>query len=111
MSRRAVNPSSGNVFADLGLADAEETMTKAKLALRIVGIIRERKLSQTAAGQILDVDQPKVSALIRRKLDGFSTERLFRFLNALGRDVEISIRPKPQGTKRAHVRVLAATES
>ena len=61
----------------------------------------------------LDVQatQPTISALIRGKLDGFSTERLFLFLNALGRDVEIFIRPKPQGTKRARVRVFAATES
>ena len=111
MHKREVVSSSGNVFADLGLADAEETMAKAKLALRIVDIIRERKLSQTRAGQILEVDQPKISALIRGKLDGFSTERLFRFLNALGRDVEIFIRPKAQGSKRARVRIFAATES
>ena len=111
MNKRKVIASSGNVFADLGLADAEETMAKTKLALRIVEIIRERKLSQAKAGQLLEVDQPKISALIRGKLDGFSTERLFRFLNALGRDVEIFIRPKPQGTKQARVRVFAATES
>ena len=55
-----------------------------KAVVGIVEIIRERKLSQSAAGRILEVDQPKVSALIRGKLDGFSTERLFRFLNALG---------------------------
>lgn len=111
MTKRQVTPGSGNVFADLGLADAEEAMAKAKLALRIVEIIHERKLTQTKAAQILQIDQPKVSALIRGKLDGFSTERLFRFLNALGRDVEIFIRPQAQGSKQARVRVFAATES
>ena len=111
MNNRQVIASSGNVFADLGLPDAEEAMAKAKLALRIVEIIRDRKLTQAQAGQILEVDQPKISGLIRGKLDGFSIERLFRFLNALGRDVEIFIHPKSQGAKKARVRIFAATES
>ena len=107
MPKTSVKPASGNVFADLGLADGDELLVKAELALRICEFIGERKLSQTRAAKLLGVDQPKVSALMRGKLDGFSTERLFRFLNALGRDVEIIIRPK---AKKAHVRVLAATD-
>lgn len=110
MTKMKITESGGNVFADLGLPDAEEYMAKTKLALRIVEIIRDRKLSQTRAAQILGVDQPKISALIHGKLDGFSVERLFRFLIALGRDVEILIRPKPVGAKDAHLRVLAAIE-
>jgi predicted XRE-type DNA-binding protein len=111
MSKTEVTLSSGNVFADLGLANAEERLAKAELALRIVDIARSRGLSQAAAAELMHVDQPKVSALMRGRLDGFSTDRLFRFLNALGRDVEISIRPKRRGSKKGTVRVLAATES
>ena len=92
-TNEVVEESSGNVFADLGIANPEEWLAKAELARRIAAIIAECKLTQTRAAAVLGVDQPKVSALLRGKLDGFSTDRLFRFLNALGRDVEIVIRP------------------
>src|SRR3954452_24124355 len=88
-----VEASSGNVFADLGLKNPEELLAKAELVQRISDIIAERKLTQARAGKVLGIDQPKVSALRRGKLDGFSLDRLFRFLNALGKDVEISVRP------------------
>jgi len=101
-----VTPSSGNVFADLGVADAEETLAKAEVASRICDIIAERKLSQTMAATILGVDQPKVSALMHGRLEGFSSDRLFRFLNALDRDVEIVIKPKRQEADHGRVRVF-----
>ena len=88
-----IEASSGNVFADLGLKNPEELLAKAELVQRISDILAERKLTQARAAKVLGVDQPKVSALLRGKLDGFSIDRLFRFLNALGSDVEISIRP------------------
>ncbi|NLN75180.1 MAG: XRE family transcriptional regulator [Armatimonadetes bacterium] len=109
MSRKIkVTESSGNVFADLGVMDAEETLAKAEVASRICDIIAERKLSQTAAAKLLGVDQPKVSALMRGKLDGFSSDRLFRFLNALDKDVEIVIKPKRQETDHGQVRIVVA---
>ena len=89
----SIEKSSGNVFADLGLENPEGRLAKAELVQRIADIIAERKLTQVRAAKLLGIDQPKVSALLRGKLDGFSTDRLFRFLNALGRDVEIVIRP------------------
>lgn len=85
--------SSGNVFADLGLANPELALAKAKLVQRIRHLIEERKLTQFKAAQILGLDQPKVSALVRGQVAGFSIDRLFRFLNALGQRVEITIRP------------------
>jgi predicted XRE-type DNA-binding protein len=112
MKTPKVTESCGNVFADLGLPDADELMTKAKLALRIEQIMRERKLTQARAAKLLGVDQPKISALARGRLDGFSVERLFRFLNALDRDVEIVIRPAMATRgKHATVRVLSAVEA
>jgi predicted XRE-type DNA-binding protein len=92
-SKITIEPSSGNVFADLGLKNPAELLAKAELVQRICDIIAERKLTQTRAAALLGIDQPKVSALMRGKLDGFSLDRLFRFLNALGRDVDIVIRP------------------
>jgi predicted XRE-type DNA-binding protein len=91
-----IQASSGNVFADLAVPDADEALAKAELARRICALLSERKLTQARAAAVLGVDQPKVSALIRGKLDGFSTERLFRFLNALGQDVEIVVRPREE---------------
>jgi predicted XRE-type DNA-binding protein len=89
-----VQVSSGNVFADLSLDNADELLVKAELARRISGIITTQQMTQTEAARVLGIDQPKVSALINGKLAGFSTARLFRFLNALGQDVEILVKPK-----------------
>jgi predicted XRE-type DNA-binding protein len=86
--------------------DADGAFAKSELARRICAILAERKLSQTQAAAVLRIDQPKVSALIRGKLDGFSTDRLFRFLNALGQSVEIVIRPRRQGMDYPLTRVV-----
>lgn len=99
--------SSGNIFADLGLPDADELLAKADLAIQISRIIEERALTQAQAAELLGVDQPKVSALVRGRLEGFSMERLYRFLNALGQDVEIVVRPKPRAEHHAGVRVVS----
>ena len=101
-----VYESSGNVFADLGLPEPEEALAKAELARRIGGIIKSRRLSQARAADVLGIDQPKVSALLRGRLSGFSTDRLLRFLNALDRDVEIVIKRKPRSRKQAEIRVV-----
>lgn len=101
-----VQPSSGNVFADLNLPNPEERLIKAELARRISGIINQKGLTQIEAAELLDIDQPKVSALTRGKLNGFSTTRLFRFLNALGNDIEIVVKPKPENRSVAKITVV-----
>ena len=98
----------GNVFADLGLPDAAERQTKLRLAYAIGEIVRERRLTQAAAAELLSINQPKVSALLRYKLAGFSVERLMTFLTALERDVEIVIRRKPRSRPTARISVVAA---
>ncbi len=105
-----VTRSSGNVFADLGLPNAEEELAKVDLAFEISRIIEERGLTQVEAAEIMRVDQPKVSALVRYRLNGFSMERLYRFLNALGRDVEIIVRPKPKSRKQGTLIVTRKVE-
>lgn len=104
--KNPVYPSSGNVFADLGLPDAEEYFAKSKLAIKILKIVNARRLTQAATGKILGIPQPKVSALLRGRLEGFSTDRLFRFLNALGCDVQITVSP-PHPRRAGQVRVMA----
>ncbi|OFV95262.1 MAG: XRE family transcriptional regulator [Acidobacteria bacterium RIFCSPLOWO2_02_FULL_60_20] len=97
---------SGNVFADLGFANAEEMLAKAELAHRITAIIEHRRLTQSQAAEILRIDQPKISALKRGRLSGFSLERLLRLLLLLGRDVEIVVK-EPRPAKRP-ARLLVA---
>ncbi|HTQ57599.1 MAG TPA: helix-turn-helix transcriptional regulator [Bryobacteraceae bacterium] len=103
----AVTAGSGNVFADLGIRDAAERQTKVRLALAINRVLAERRLPQAGAARRLGVSQPKVSALANYRLEGFSVDRLMRFLNALGRDVEIVIRSKPR-SRTARIFVTAA---
>jgi predicted XRE-type DNA-binding protein len=107
-SALAVEPSSGNVFADLGLPRPEIALAKAKIVHQIGEAIAERKLSQAKAAEILNVDQPKVSGLLRGRFEGFSLDRLLRFLNALGKDVEIVIRPTTASDNAASTRVVVA---
>ena len=100
--------SSGNVFADLGLKNPEEKQTKVRLAVAINEILRQRRLSQVAAARLLRINQPKISALANYRLEGFSAERLMHFLNALDRDVEITIRRKPRSSRPARIVVRDA---
>jgi len=102
-NHEAVVRTSGNVFADLGLRDAEEKQTRVRLAVAINQIIEERNLSQIAVAEVLDINQPKISALVNYRLEGFSVERLMHLLNALDHDVEIVIRKKPRPKRAAGI--------
>ncbi len=99
-------PSSGNVFADLGLAEADEELAKAQLATHIRQVLKRRRLTQTAAARLMGVDQPKVSALLNGRLAGFSSDRLMRLLTALGQDVEIVVKGKPRTRSRGRISVI-----
>ncbi|MEH2001404.1 MAG: helix-turn-helix transcriptional regulator [Nostoc sp.] len=101
-----VDVSSGNVFADLGLSNPEERLLKAELVRKISEIITNLNLTQVQAAEILGIDQPKVSLLIRGRLSGFSTDRLIVYLNKLGSDVEITVKPKPENRKFAQTIVV-----
>ena len=104
----AIIRGSGNVFADLGLPDAEERQTKLRLAYALNTVIDAQRLTQGVAAQRLGLNQPKVSALRNYKLEGFSVERLMTLLNALDRDIEIVIRKKPRSRSAARISVVAA---
>ncbi len=106
MSNSGITESEGNVFADIGVKDPDQALARAELARKIAGIIQARGLTQTEAAEILHIDQAKVSALTRGHLRGFSAERLFRFLTALGHDVEIRIKTKPVARDQARVHVV-----
>ena len=106
MSRREkVQASSGNVFTDLGFADSEERLLKAKLASKIAQLIAERRWTQSQTAERIGLDQPKVSRLLRGQLSGFSVDRLFAVLNRLGHSVEVRISAKARAPEKAHIRV------
>jgi predicted XRE-type DNA-binding protein len=98
-----ITSSSGNVFADLDLPNPEEMLVKAELARKISNAITARHITQAEAAELLGIDQPKVSALMRGRLTGFSLERMFRFLNTLGIDVEITVKSKLRDNARVTV--------
>lgn len=97
--------SSGNVFEDMGFADAEERLAKAKLAAIINKIIEERRLSQKDTAKILGLSQPKIAALRNGNLKGFSIERLFLFLEALDQHIEITVTHKSKAKTEPRINV------
>ncbi len=103
-----VDVGTGDVFKDLGFADAQERRLRTELALRLNDLIKERKLTQSAAAVIFGIAQSHVSELRNFKLRRFSSERLLHFITQLDRDVEILIRPKAADHAAGLVSVLVA---
>src|ERR1700738_2286054 len=91
---------SGNVFADIGLPNAQEHLVKAQLVYKIDGLMKARGLKQVAAAKLFGVRQPDGSKMLRGDFRQLSVERLVRFLVALGQDVEIAVKPH-RGTRTA----------
>ncbi len=95
--------SSGNVFKDFGISSPGEVDTKHDLAMLIRSIIKQKKLTQERAARLMDIDQPKVSKIVRGILSEFTIERLMRYLVALGCDVEIKPTMNKARTPSIHV--------
>ena len=87
-----VEAGSGNIFADLGLPDAEDMLLKSQIVVLLHRLIEERKLTQTAAAKVIGIGQPDLSNLLRGRFRGYSAERLM--LTAFGQDVEITVHPR-----------------
>ena len=92
---------SGNIFADLGLPDAEEMLLKSQIVVVLRRLIEARKLTQTAAAKLIGIGQPDLSNILRGRFRGYSTERLMRMLTAFDQDVEITVKPHRRKSKEA----------
>ncbi len=103
-----ITESSGNVFVDLGLPNAEERALKADIALRIHQFIEQKGWTQQHAAEVLGLDQPKVSNLLRGRLSGFSVERLLGLVTRLGHNVEVRIDPQERRPEEARLSVREA---
>lgn len=99
---------SSNVYADLGLPDAEEMLVKAQLASKIGDIIKRRKLTQSQAAELLGITQPKLSGLLRGQFRGISETKMLECLTRLGRDIEIIVKTAPRSRAEGHVSVVFA---
>ncbi|MBP0574822.1 XRE family transcriptional regulator, partial [Mycobacterium tuberculosis] len=83
----------GNIFADLGLPDAEETLLKSQIVIVLHRLIKARDLTQTAAAKLIGIGQPDLSHILRGQFRGWSVERLMRMLTVFEQDVDITVRP------------------
>lgn len=97
---------SENVFADIGVRDPEGSRVRAELAFQIAQLIRRKGLRQNEVARILGVDQSKVSKLVRGRISGFTSDRLFRFLNALGCSVRIEVTRPQKGKRKVRGKVV-----
>jgi predicted XRE-type DNA-binding protein len=103
-----IEKGSTNVYADLGLENAEEMLVKAQLATKIGEIIKRRKLTQAQAAQVLGIPQPKLSNMLRGQFRGISETKMLDCLTRLGRNVEIVIKSASRSKTPAHVSVVFA---
>jgi predicted XRE-type DNA-binding protein len=99
---------SGNVFADLGLPDAQELLLKSEIVAELARLLKSKKLSQAKAAALIGVAQPDLSNLLGGKLRGFSVERLLHMIAALGRDIEIVVKPARRSKEQGGIRFRRA---
>lgn len=97
--------SSGNIYADAGLPNAEALLAKTKLAIRINDLIKRKKLTQADVALLLDIDKAKVALLSCGMLASFSLETIFGFLLKLGQDITIDVAPKARSKKQGKISV------
>ena len=102
--------SSGNVFADIGFTPAEtaELTAKSTLITAMRDVIQQHKLTQQEAAQLCGTDQPTLSKVLRGRMESVTIDRLAGWLNALGRDVEIVVKPAPRSRRQGRLRVIKA---
>ncbi|SAK59853.1 helix-turn-helix domain-containing protein [Caballeronia ptereochthonis] len=103
-----IEKGSGNVYADLGMADADEMRVKAQLAGKIGEIIKARRWTQQRASEVLGISQPKLSQLLRGQFRGISEAKMLELLALLGRNVQIVVGPARRSTKAGRVEVVFA---
>ena len=104
MTRKAkIEMGSGNIFADLGLPDAETHFLKAQIVSEIYRLTHKRKLTQAQAGTCMGISQPEVSRLFKGNFREYSVDRLMGFLTAFDRDVEIVVRPHKKAGKGGRI--------
>jgi predicted XRE-type DNA-binding protein len=101
--RPKVEVGSRNIFADLGLPDAEDMLLKSTIVIELRRLIAKRKLTQTAAAKLIGVSQADLSKILRGQFRGYSESRLMRMLTVFDQDVEITTRPHRRSGKAGRI--------
>jgi predicted XRE-type DNA-binding protein len=105
MTRKTrIDVGNGNIFADLGLPDADTHFLKAQIVAEIYRLTNERELTQTKAGKLMGISQPEVSRMFKGQFREYSIDRLMGFLTGFDRDVEIVVRPHKKAGKSGRIR-------
>jgi predicted XRE-type DNA-binding protein len=107
-SEEQIIEGSGNVFADLGLKDADELLISAELTHLVHAELRDRRLEPHAAGRLLGIEESEATQLIAGRFVRFPTERLLHMLTALDCDVDIVVCPRSAERFQARLRVVSA---
>jgi predicted XRE-type DNA-binding protein len=94
---------SGNVFADLGLANPEERLLKSSILIELGRLIGERGLTQIKAAKLVGISQPDLSRLLRGDFDDYSAERLMKMLTCFNQDIEIVMKPHRKAGERGRI--------
>ena len=99
---------SGNIFADLGLPNAEEHQLKAALVVQLKRLMAEREITQTEAAKMVEMKQPDLSKVLRGHFKLVSVEKLMRMLTAFDQDVEITIKPHRKRGEAGRITFVSA---
>lgn len=100
---------SDNMFADLGLPNADEHLLKAEIIVQLERLIQANKLTQTKAATLIGIAQGDLSNILRGKYRGFTVERLMRLLTAFDQDIDIYVRPRPDRNRPARIAVMGTS--
>ena len=103
--KQVFEESSGNVFADLGLEDADELFTRGKIGIQVIRLLKQRNLKQREISEIFGIPQPEVSHLMNGEFERFSEGKLLNFLKRL--DLEITLHLRPRNGKNQDVQAIA----
>lgn len=100
MTQEAIfEESSGNVFADLGLEDADELFTRGKIGIQVIRLLKQRNLKQREISELLGIPQPEVSHLMKGEFQRFSEGKLLIFLKRLDIEITLYLRPRNSDNK------------
>ena len=108
MTSETIEMGTGNLFADLGYADADTHLFKAQLVTRMKDVMAERSMTQTAVAKASGVSQPDISRILKGHFRDVSVERIMRMLTRLGLEIDVVVRPQGSVARVSAIRFAAA---
>ena len=97
--------SSGNVFTDLGLADADELFARGKIGIQVLRLLKQRNLERHEMSELLGIPQPEVSHLMNGEFQRLDEGKLLLFLKRLDTEITLHLRPRNGGNQSAEIAI------